>query len=102
MRRQLGTLGTTFDAVLDGEVVGMFEVDDDLTRGGTKLGAAGWADECNHRVREDRRDGGSGPGWSARGGVATLGARPEGGHGWPSGTSGAVGALYRLKVPGEG
>ena len=65
LRRQLGTLGTAFNAVLDGEVVGMFEVDDDLTRGGTNLGAAGWADECNHRVREDMRGRGIGS-WLVR------------------------------------
>ena len=32
LRRQLGPLGTEFDAVLHGDVVGVFEVDDDLTR----------------------------------------------------------------------
>ncbi len=41
LRRQVGTLGTAFQAVLDGEVVGLLEVDDDLTRGDTNLGAAG-------------------------------------------------------------
>ncbi len=65
LRRHVGTLGTTFTGVLDGEAVGMFEVDTDLTRGGTNLGAAGWADVCNHRVREDLRGRGIGT-WLVR------------------------------------
>lgn len=60
LHRQLGSLGTTFNAILDGEVVGLFEVDDDLTSGGTNLAASGWADTCNHRVREDLRRRGIG------------------------------------------
>jgi GNAT superfamily N-acetyltransferase len=71
LRRRLGTLGTAFDAVLAGEAVGMFEVDDDLTRGGTNLGAAGWADVCNHRVREDLRGHGIGT-WLVRSAVEWL------------------------------
>lgn len=55
LRRQLGSLGTAFNAILGGEIVGTLEVDDDLTRGGTNLAFAGWADECNHWVREDLR-----------------------------------------------
>jgi GNAT superfamily N-acetyltransferase len=58
--RRLGPLGTAFDASLDGEVVGTFEVDDDLTRGGANLAFAGWADEANHWVREDLRGRGVG------------------------------------------
>jgi GNAT superfamily N-acetyltransferase len=65
LRRRLGTLGTAFDAVLDGEAVGMVEVDDDLTSGGTNLGAAGWADICNHSVHEDLRRRGIGS-WLVR------------------------------------
>jgi GNAT superfamily N-acetyltransferase len=60
VRRQVGPLGTAFDAVLDGERVGTYEVDQDLTRGGTKLAFAGWADECNHWVRQDLRGQGIG------------------------------------------
>ena len=46
--------------MLDGEVVGTYEVDDDLTRGGANLAFAGWADECNHWVRADLRGRGIG------------------------------------------
>ena len=60
LRRQLGPLGTAFNAVLDGAVVGTYEVDDDLTRGGANLAFAGWADECNHWVRVDLRGRGIG------------------------------------------
>jgi len=60
VRRQLGPLATAFNAELDGEVVGIYEVDDDLTRGGANLAFAGWADECNHWVRADLRGRGIG------------------------------------------
>ena len=60
VRRQLGPLGTAFNAVLHGEIVGTYEVDDDLTRGGANLALSGWADECNHWVREDLRGQGVG------------------------------------------
>jgi GNAT superfamily N-acetyltransferase len=60
VRRQLGPLGTAFNAVLDSEIVGTYEVDDDLTRGGANLAFAGWADECNHWVRDDLRGRGIG------------------------------------------
>lgn len=79
MRRQLGPLGTAFNADLDGETVGTYEVDDDLTRGGTNLAFTGWADECNHWVREDRRGQGIGTWlvghaaqWLRLGGTARL------------------------------
>lgn len=60
MRRELGSLGTAFNAVLDGQVVGSYEVDADLTRGGANLAFTGWADECNHWVRDDLRGRGIG------------------------------------------
>lgn len=60
LRRQLGPLGTAFNAVLDGEVVGTYEVNDDLTRGGTNLAFSGWVDESNHWVRDDQRGRGIG------------------------------------------
>lgn len=62
VRRQLGSLGTAFNAILDDEIVGTYEVDDGLTQGGTNLAFTGWADECNHWVREDLRGQGIG-GW---------------------------------------
>lgn len=69
VRRRLGPIGTAFDAVLDSEVVGSFEVDVDLTRGGANLAFAGWADECNHWVREDLRGCGIGSWLMAHGGA---------------------------------
>lgn len=60
IQRVMGSLGTAFDAVLNGEVVGSYEVDTDLSRGGSNLALAGWADECNHWVREDLRGRGVG------------------------------------------
>lgn len=79
LRRRLGPLGTAFDAVLDGATVGTYEVDDDLTRGSTNLAFAGWADECNHWVRDDLRGQGTGTwlvrhaaGWLRLGGTSRL------------------------------
>lgn len=60
IRRHVGPLATAFNAVLKGEVVGTCEVDQDLTEGGTNMAFVGWADECNHWVREDRRGQGIG------------------------------------------
>ena len=71
LQRALGPLGTEFSAVLDGEVVGIFEIDDDLTRGGSQLGMTGWADVGNHSVREDLRGRGVGS-WLFAHGVAWL------------------------------
>jgi len=71
IRRVLGTLGTTFEAVLSGETVGMFEVEDDYTRGGSIMRLDGWADIGNHRVREDQRGQGIGS-WLFASGCAWL------------------------------
>ncbi|MGH9155328.1 MAG: GNAT family N-acetyltransferase [Acidimicrobiales bacterium] len=71
VRRVLGTLGTTFQAMAGDEVVGMFEVEDDYTRGGSVIRLDGWADIGNHRVREDLRGRGIGS-WLFRYGCAWL------------------------------
>lgn len=71
LHRRLGTLGIAFDAMIEGEAVGMVEVDDDLTRGGTNLAAAAWADVCNHSMREDMRRRGIGS-WLMRSAVEWL------------------------------
>ena len=60
LQRVLGPLATSFNAVLEGGTVGVFEVDDDQTRGASNLSLAGWADECNHWVRDDLRRRGIG------------------------------------------
>jgi GNAT superfamily N-acetyltransferase len=44
LRTALGGRGTRFTAVLDGAVVGFYEVQADLTAGGTRSRLAGWAD----------------------------------------------------------
>lgn len=71
IRRVLGNLGTSFQAVLGDEVVGVFEVEDDYTRGGSVMALDGWADEDNHWVREDLRGRGIGS-WLFRHGCAWL------------------------------
>ncbi|MDQ3680073.1 MAG: GNAT family N-acetyltransferase [Actinomycetota bacterium] len=71
VRRVLGTLGTTFEAVAGEDVVGMFEVEDDYTRGGSVMTLDGWADVGNHWVREDLRGQGIGS-WLFRQGCAWL------------------------------
>lgn len=71
LQRAVGPLATSFNAVLDGEVVGVFEVDDNHSGGGSKIRLAGWADECNHWVREDLRGRGIGS-WLFRHGAAWL------------------------------
>lgn len=71
VRRVLGSLGTTFQAVVGDEVVGIFEVDDDHTRGGSVMGLDGWADEVNHWVRQGLRGRGLGS-WLFRHGCAWL------------------------------
>ncbi len=71
VERALGPLGTELRAMLDGEIVGIMEVDDDLTRGGSQMGLAGWADVGNHSVRDDRQGRGVGS-WLFASGVAWL------------------------------
>lgn len=44
VRRVVGTFGARFDAVLDGDVVGFVEAEDDHTRGGSLSRLDGWAD----------------------------------------------------------
>ena len=51
----LGGHATRFSALLDGEVVGMYEVHADLTAGGTHSRLAGWADAWECWVRPDLR-----------------------------------------------
>ncbi len=41
-------MGVAFNALLDDQVVGSFEVDDDLTGAGSNLAFSGWVDECDH------------------------------------------------------
>jgi ribosomal protein S18 acetylase RimI-like enzyme len=54
----LGGRGTRFTAVLDGAVVGIHEVQTDLTAGGTRSRLAGWADVWElHVDRSHRRRG---------------------------------------------
>jgi GNAT superfamily N-acetyltransferase len=71
VRRVLGNLGTSFQAILGDEVVGVFEVEDDYTRGGSVMALDGWADEDNHWVREDLRGRGIGS-WLFRHGCSWL------------------------------
>ena len=71
LQRALGPSGAEFSAMLDGEIVGIMEVDDDLTRGGSQMGLAGWADVGNHSVREDMQGRGIGS-WLFAHGVAWL------------------------------
>ncbi|HEY3142251.1 MAG TPA: GNAT family N-acetyltransferase [Acidimicrobiales bacterium] len=71
LQRAVGPLATSFNALLDGEAVGVFEVDDNHSGGGSKIRLAGWADECNHWVQEDLRGRGVGT-WLLRHGAAWL------------------------------
>lgn len=71
VRRVLGTLGISFEAVAGDEVVGVFEVEDGYTRGGSVMSLEGWADEGNHWVREDLRSQGIGS-WLFSHGCAWL------------------------------
>ena len=56
--RVVGSLGTSFEAVLGGEVVGAFEVED--TYGATNASLARWADVGNHWVDPVHRGRGIG------------------------------------------
>lgn len=60
VRRVVGPRGVAFEASLADAVVGVFEVQDDYTRGGSVMTLAGWADEANHWVRDDLRGRGLG------------------------------------------
>jgi GNAT superfamily N-acetyltransferase len=71
LQRVVGPLATSFNAVLDSEVVGVFEVDDNHSGGGSRMRLAGWADECNHWVRDDLRGRGIGS-WLVRHAAAWL------------------------------
>lgn len=71
VQRSLGTLGTQFQAVLEGDAVGVFEVDDDLSRGGSMSRLTGWADVCNHWVSDGQRGLGIGS-WLVRHAAAWL------------------------------
>jgi len=55
VRRALGGHATRFSAMLDGRVVGFFEVQADLTAGGALSRLAGWADVWELHVEEDMR-----------------------------------------------
>ena len=69
VRRVVGSLGTSFQAVVGDEVVGMFEVED--IYGATNASLSRWADDANHWVRPDYRRRGVGS-WLFRHGCAWL------------------------------
>jgi GNAT superfamily N-acetyltransferase len=60
VRRVVGTFGARFEAVLDGDVVGFVEAQDDHTRGGSLSRLDGWADLAELHVGESHRDQGIG------------------------------------------
>ncbi|WP_171057950.1 GNAT family N-acetyltransferase [Modestobacter altitudinis] len=60
VHRTVGTFGARSNAVLDGEVVGFVEAQDDHTRGGTLHRMDGWADLAELHVDADRRGQGIG------------------------------------------
>jgi GNAT superfamily N-acetyltransferase len=55
LRRSAGDCGTRFTAVRGDEVLGMIEVESDLTDGGTRSRLAGWSDVGNLLVGEAHR-----------------------------------------------
>jgi GNAT superfamily N-acetyltransferase len=69
VRRVVGPLGTSFEAVLEGTVVGVFEVED--VYGATNRSLTRWADVGNHRVHPDHRGRGIGS-WLFRHGCEWL------------------------------
>ncbi len=69
VRRVVGSLGTSFEAVLEGTVVGTFEVEDFY--GATNASLTRWADEANHWVHPDHRRQGIGS-WLFRHGCEWL------------------------------
>lgn len=69
VRRVVGPLGTSFEAVLDGAVVGVLEVEDFY--GATNASLTRWADVGNHRVHPDHRGHGIGS-WLVRHGCDWL------------------------------
>jgi GNAT superfamily N-acetyltransferase len=69
LRRVVGTLGTTFEAWIDGKRVGAFEVDASYGLANAQL--ARWADVADHWVRADHRRRGIGT-WLVRHGCAWL------------------------------
>jgi GNAT superfamily N-acetyltransferase len=71
VRREVGHLTTCFSAVLGGEVIGYAHVKDDLTKGGTLLRMAGWAEMWELRVDPNHRNQGVAT-WLVRTAVAWL------------------------------
>lgn len=69
LRRVVGPLGTSFEAVLDDTVLGLFEVEDFY--GATNASLTRWADEANHWVHPGHRRRGIGS-WLFRHGCAWL------------------------------
>lgn len=69
IRRVVGPLGTAFEAFLDGERIGVFEIEDSY--GTTNSQLARWADEANHWVAAAHRGQGVGT-WLFRHGCAWL------------------------------
>ena len=69
LRRRVGSLGVSFDAVLAGETVGVFEVED--THGTSNAQLSRWADEANHWVAAEHRGLGIGS-WLFRHGCDWL------------------------------
>ena len=65
--RSVGDCGTRFSAVLAEDVVGMIEVETDITDGGTRSRLAGWSDIGNLHINERYRRQGIGT-WLLAGG----------------------------------